>query len=83
MTETINESVSVNLWSSHRRKSAVPWLLSWRGRRYRITQVGLHHTYREGRTLIHVFTVTDGVTGFRLTFDTETLSWKLTDVDIQ
>lgn len=81
MAEQINESVSVNFLSNHIKGTAYPWVIFWRGRRYTITQVGLHHFYREGRTLIHMFSVTDGVISFRLRFDTKTLSWKLLEID--
>lgn len=81
MAETINESVSVDLLSNCLKGKAYPWVIHWRGRRYMITKIGLHHTLREGRTLIHVFSVTDGTTFFKLTFDTETLGWKLLEVE--
>lgn len=81
MTEIINESVSVNLLSNGIRQSASPTSLFWHGRRYQITKVGLHHTTREGRTLIHIFSVTDGVNFFKLQLDTETLLWKLLEIE--
>lgn len=71
--EQIDEQVSVNLLNS------TPKVLSWRGRQYPL-QVGLHHTTREGRTLCHIFSVTDGNTFFKLQFNTETLSWRLLNV---
>lgn len=81
MSETIDESVSVDLLSNHVNKKAYPWIIHWRNNRYMVTKIGLHHTVREGRTLMHVFSVTDGNTFFKLKFDTETLSWKLLEVD--
>ena len=81
MPEVINESVSVNLLSNHIKKSVLPWVIYWRGRRYTITKIGLHHFMREGRVLFHVFSVTDGTTFFRLRLDTETLYWKLLEID--
>lgn len=72
--ESIDEQVSVNLLNS------IPTVLSWRGRRYTLTQVGLHHTLREGRTLLHIFAATDGNTGFKLQLDTETLRWRLLEI---
>ncbi len=81
MAERVNESVSVDLLFNHLKRRAYPWVVNWRGRSYRITKVGLHHTYRQGRTLYHVFSVTDGTTFFRLVFDTEFLGWKLTEVE--
>ncbi|MBI3576617.1 hypothetical protein HY086_01105 [Candidatus Gottesmanbacteria bacterium] len=81
MLEEINESVSVNLLTNNIRRTVAPTALYWRGRRYTITKVGLHHTVHDGRTLIHVFSVTDGVNFFKLEFDTETLGWKLLEID--
>lgn len=69
--ETIDEQVSVNLLDTK------PTMLFWNGRRYSITQTGLHHVLREGRTLMHIFSVTDGNTSFKLQLDTETLRWRL------
>jgi hypothetical protein len=74
MAEEINESVSVNLLN------AVPTSLSWHGRDYTLTQIGLHHTVRNGRTLIHIFSATDGNTCFKLLFDTDSLRWKLLEI---
>lgn len=81
MAETINESVSVNLLSNNLQGTATPSSLFWRGRRYQITKVGLRYTTREGRTLFHIFSVTDGASFFKLRFDTETLGWKLMEVE--
>ncbi len=81
MTEIIDEPVSVDLLSNHLKGNAYPWVLYWRGRRYRITHVGLHNAIREGRTLLHLFSVTDGASNFRLQLNTETLGWRLLEVD--
>lgn len=82
MAETVNEHVSVDLVSSHTKGAAFPYVLSWRRRRYLIQKIGLHHTFREGRVLFHLFSVSDGTTYFKLQFDTETLRWKLLEVEI-
>lgn len=79
MTESINESVSVALWSNHVTRKIIPYSFYWHGRRYQMKQVGLHHTYRQGRILIHVFSVTDGAQFFRLEMNAETLEWRLLD----
>lgn len=75
MSEVIDEQVSVNLLSSQ------PTSMLWRKRQYIITKVCLHHTTREGRTLLHIFSVTDGTTSFKLELNSETLSWKLLEID--
>ncbi len=81
MAESVNESISVALWSNHTTNKIMPYSIYWHGRRYQIKDVGLHHIVREGRTLFHMFSVTDGTTFFRLQFNTETLLWKLLEVD--
>lgn len=81
MPETIDESVSVDLLSNHKNGKAYPWVIHWRQNRYMISKVGLHHTMREGRILCHIFSVTDGNTYFKLRFDTETLGWRLLEVE--
>ena len=73
MAEVIDEQVSVNFMK-------VPTSLYWRGRQYTITNVGLHHISREGRALLHIFSVTDGTTAFKLELNSETLGWKLLEV---
>lgn len=81
MTEQIDEAVSVDLLSNHLKGCAYPWVIHWHGNRYLVTKVGLHHTVREGRTLFHIFSVTDGNTFFRLRFDTESLGWRLLEIE--
>lgn len=83
MPEAINEPVSVALWSNHVSGKIMPYSLYWHGKRYQIRQMGFHHSFRQGRTLVHAFSVTDGVTFFRLEMNTETLDWKLTEVESQ
>lgn len=80
MSETINEPVSVALWSNHTTQKVLPYSLVWHGRKYLITTVGLHHTLWEGRRLFHVFSVSDGTNFFKLCFDTETLGWRLLEL---
>lgn len=81
MITQIQESVSVNLLSNHLTGKVWPWVVKWRDRKYRITKVGLHHMVKDGRTLLHIFSVTDGVIYMKLSFNTETLRWKLLETD--
>ena len=81
MPEYIDESVSVNLLSNHLSGASLPTSFYWRGRRYHVNTLGLHHTTHVGRTLVHVFSVTDGANFFKLQLDTETLNWKLLEID--
>lgn len=57
-----------------------PLKVRWDGRVYSITKVGLHHNFRAGKTLHHIFSVVAGEIFFRLNFNTENLSWRLEEV---
>lgn len=57
-----------------------PISLSWSAHDYRVSQVGLHHTFRDGRTLHHIYSVVAGDLFFRLNLNTETLHWTLEEI---
>ncbi len=80
MTNKISESVSVSFAYDSKRGDVSPRWISWHNRLYSVSKVGLHHTFREGRTLYHVFSVVSGSTYFRLILDTENLHWKLEEI---
>lgn len=48
------------------------------GREITITEIGLRHPTTQGRRTVHVFDVTDGAADYRLEFDAERLTWRLT-----
>lgn len=48
------------------------------GREIEITEIGLRHPSMQGRRMLHVFDVTDGAADYRLEFDSEQLTWRLT-----
>lgn len=48
------------------------------GREVTIVEIGLRHPTAKGRRTVHVFDVTDDVADYRLEFDTERLTWRLT-----
>lgn len=48
------------------------------GREVLIEEIGLLHPVTAGRKTIHVFDVTDGQADYRLEFDSERLTWRLT-----
>lgn len=60
-----------------------PLELSYAGRSIKITRVGLHHKYYEGRVLHHIFSVTSETAFYRLNLNTETLNWTLEDYELQ
>lgn len=73
MVQRISEPVVVGM-------STVPKWVKWKSRIYKIEKIGLHHTYREGRTLYHVFSVAASTLFLRLRLNTENLSWKLEEI---
>ena len=48
------------------------------GREVTITEIGLRHPTIAGRRTVHMFDVTDGGADYRLEFDSEHLTWRLT-----
>lgn len=80
MLEKISAPVSVSFVFDHVKRRVAPRWVSWEGRLYAVTKIGLHHTYREGRVLYHVFSVATKTLFFRLVLDTETLHWRLEEI---
>lgn len=80
MIQKINIPVSVVSSFNHKERTFIPRKVLFEGREHKITRLGYHHTYRQGRTLYHVFSVTSETMFFRLVFNTETLAWNLEEV---
>jgi hypothetical protein len=80
MLEKISVPVSVSFtFDSNKRKIFPKWIV-WNGKLYPIVKIGFHHTFRKGRTLFHVFSVTSKTLFFRLVLNTETLHWRLEEI---
>ncbi len=80
MFEIINEKVSVLSKYDRETGSVFPAKIKWQGRVYNIKSVSYYHRIREGRTIFHIFHVTDSVLDFKLKLDSETLHWFLMEV---
>jgi len=74
MTQKLYEKVSVVLASDG------PKLVIWKSREYIIEKIGLHHVFKKGNTLYHVFSVSTQNLFMRLLLNTENLQWNLTEV---
>lgn len=48
------------------------------GREITVTEIGLRTPLADGRKTVHLFDVTDGSADYRLEFDSERLTWRLT-----
>ncbi len=70
----IDETVTVGIINN------APKYVIWKGRNYTVTKIGLHHYFRQGRTLYHIFSVLAGTIFMRLKLDTDSLLWKLEEI---
>lgn len=57
MTETINQPVSVATVYSVEQGRTTPVIVAWRNERWRVTEFGFHHPYKEGTRLFQVYEV--------------------------
>ncbi len=48
------------------------------GREINITEIGLRHPSVQGKRMVHIFDVTDGLADYRIELDAERLIWRLT-----
>lgn len=79
MREKVNQEVSVVMYFSARDKKIVPHTLGWQNKQYSLGKVDYHHTIHEGKTLHHIFELTDKeqTIHFRLSLNTDNLHWTL------
>ena len=80
MIQRISEPVSVISSYNAMTKAVRPVSLQWSHRTYPVSQVGLRHTYRDGITRHHVFSVVGGNLFFRLNLNADNLAWTLEEV---
>jgi len=80
MIQKISEPVSVSFTFDSEKRTVRPRALVWNGRLYGVVKVGLHHKFRQGRTLYHVFSVASKSMFFRLVLNTENLHWRLEEI---
>ncbi len=76
----ISEPVSVLCSSSATPAFVVPRTVIWKNREYTVKKLGLHHVFRDGKTLFHVFSVMTETIFMRLVLNTDTLFWKLEEI---
>jgi hypothetical protein len=95
MIQRISEPVSVVTVYNATTRAVRPLSLKWSNREYAVSQVGLRHTYREGITRHHVFSVVArsgnteplakldrrwGSSLFSASLNSDNLSWTLEEV---
>lgn len=84
MIQKISEPVSVITRYDCVMRSTRPLSLVWSNREYPVTKLGLRHTYRDGVTRHHIFSVAAGEPNaelfFRLNLNADNLLWTLEEV---
>lgn len=59
------------------KELCMPWKMKYRKQEIIFTALGMRHPTAQGRRMIHVFEMSDGVNDYRLEFDAERLVWTL------
>ena len=77
MYENINEPVSVVAIFGTGPKKVQPWKFKWHDKEYLITHVDYRYKYKQGESLVYVFSVTDGTAYFELHYDSRDVKWLL------
>jgi hypothetical protein len=80
MIQKISAPISVALVYDHKKREVKPIKVLWENHPYLIKHIGLHHTYRHGRTLFHVFSVESESLFFRLVLNTDSLGWMIEEI---
>lgn len=80
MNTAPQEKISVVTVFDVLQGTIMPRKIKWNQREYTMTKLGYYHKYRVGRSIMHIFHVTDGHLDFRLRMDAENLHWVLEEV---
>jgi hypothetical protein len=80
MLQQVKVPVSVILKFDHKHRKTFPVRITWEGKDYPVVKIGLHHTYRQGRTLYHVFSIAGPTLYFKIVLNTDTLAWMLEEI---
>lgn len=80
MIQRVRAPISVDAVYDHKKRTFTPRAVVWEGRIYKVNKIGFHHTFREGRILYHVFSVTCPTIFFRIVCNTENLSWEVQEI---
>jgi len=54
-----------------------PHKMRYQGHEIVFTELGLRHPTSQGKRMIHVFDMSDGINDYRLEFDAQSLTWVL------
>ena len=80
MIVDLNIPISTQLIYDHKKNKVFPHKIQWKGNTYTITSIGLHYSYKKGKTLFHVFTASTEALSFKLLLNTDNLFWTLEQI---
>ena len=80
MIQDLHEPISVITMYDHKNRRVYPAELFWQNQKNKITKLGLHHTYKTGNTLFHVYSVSTDLLSFKLQLDTSNLFWTVEQI---
>ncbi len=78
MHELLNDPVDVMVSFADNR--VLPRTMRWNQKDYKIENINLVHTVREGRKKVFYFSVSDLNNYFKLKLDPENLDWRLVEL---
>lgn len=76
----LHEKVAVLALFDANDNKFTPLKLTWRGREYRIGEIGMHYTEIIGGVIHHIFSAMTNSSLFVLHFNTKNLMWTVEDV---
>ena len=59
-----------------------PAKMKYKNRLIKFSELGFRHPAPQGKKMIHIFEMSDGVDDYRLEFDAESLIWTLTAITL-
>ncbi|MBU1349114.1 hypothetical protein KJ781_03535 [Patescibacteria group bacterium] len=78
MYSSISEPIEV--LAAFRKGRTEPMTFKWGNRYYQVKKVNMVHTERRGCEKSVIFSVSDDANAYRLSFSTESLTWRLDEM---
>ncbi len=78
MFEKINEQIEAIVHFTARRP--IPLLITWRGKKFKISEVNFTHISHQGKAQMVHFAVSTEKEAFNITFNTQDLTWQLDEI---
>ena len=83
-TKKLNKRVSVvttfSKDSTTEGYTSFPAKMTYEGKEIVFTKLAMHYPTKHGHKVVHIYNMSDGDNDYRLEFDTESLTWWLTEV---